>query len=62
LDHDPTHDDIRAFLGRLHTALVARDLTSAVSQPMARRSILHPSGRCSGRCGIKSASFISWPR
>src|SRR5437899_11143813 len=27
LDHDPTHDDIRAFLGRLHTALVARDLT-----------------------------------
>jgi hypothetical protein len=24
LDHDPTHDDIRAFLGRLHTALVAR--------------------------------------
>ena len=27
LDHDPTHDDIRAFLRRLHTALVARDLT-----------------------------------
>src|SRR5215467_11905243 len=27
LDHDPTHDDIRAFLGRLKTALVARDLT-----------------------------------
>jgi hypothetical protein len=27
LDHDPTHDDIRAFLGRLHTALVARGLT-----------------------------------
>jgi phage tail protein X len=27
LDHDPTHDDIRAFLGRLQTALVARDLT-----------------------------------
>src|SRR5215468_5389893 len=27
LDHDPTHDDIRAFLGRLHTALVARSLT-----------------------------------
>src|SRR5712671_4637050 len=27
LDHDPTHEDIRAFLGRLHTALVARDLT-----------------------------------
>ena len=27
LDHDPTHDDIRAFLRRLHTALVARGLT-----------------------------------
>jgi hypothetical protein len=27
LDHDPTHDDIRAFLGRLHTALAVRGLT-----------------------------------
>lgn len=27
LDHDPHHDDIRAFLGRLKTALAARDLT-----------------------------------
>jgi hypothetical protein len=27
LDHDPTHDDIRAFLQRLHTALSARNLT-----------------------------------
>jgi phage tail protein X len=27
LDHDPTHDDIRVFLGRLKTALTARDLT-----------------------------------
>jgi phage tail protein X len=27
LDHDPTHEDIRAFLGRLKTALVARRLT-----------------------------------
>src|ERR1700741_1989854 len=27
LDHDPSHDDIRAFLRRLHTALSARDLT-----------------------------------
>src|SRR5215468_1228332 len=26
LDHDPTHDDIRAFLKRLHTALQARNL------------------------------------
>src|SRR5438034_3471339 len=27
LDHDPTHDDLRALLRRLHTALSARDLT-----------------------------------
>ena len=27
LDHDPDHDDIRAFLGRLKTALAARGLT-----------------------------------
>ena len=27
LDHDPTHDDIRAFLGRLKLALAARNLT-----------------------------------
>ena len=27
LDHDPTHEDIRAFLGRLKMALAARDLT-----------------------------------
>ena len=27
MDHDPTHEDIRAFLGRLKTALTARDLT-----------------------------------
>ena len=27
LDHDPTHDDIRTFLRRLHTALSARNLT-----------------------------------
>ena len=27
LDHDPTHEDIRAFLQRLHTALAVRALT-----------------------------------
>ena len=27
LDHDPTHEDIRGFLGRLKTALAARSLT-----------------------------------
>ena len=33
MDHDPTHDDIRAFLGRLKTALTARDLTLWASLP-----------------------------
>jgi hypothetical protein len=27
LDHAPTHDDIRTFLRRLHTALAVRDLS-----------------------------------
>src|SRR6266481_156903 len=27
VEHDPTHEDIRAFLRRLKTALTARDLT-----------------------------------
>src|SRR2546430_17308930 len=27
LDHDPYHDEMRTFLGRLKTALSARDLT-----------------------------------
>lgn len=27
LDHDPDHDDLRTFLGRLNMALTARDLT-----------------------------------
>ena len=27
LDHAPTHEDMRAFLGRLQAALAARDLT-----------------------------------
>ena len=57
LDHDPTHDDIRAFLGRLKTALSARDLTLSGSRPMARRSIPCPSRRCSGRSRIKSVQF-----
>ena len=62
LDHDPTHDDIRAFLRRLHTALTVRDLPSAASRPMARHSIPHPLWRCSGVSRIKSVRFISWPR
>jgi len=59
VEHDPEHADIRAFLGRLKTALGARGLTLLGRRRMARRSILHPSGRYAGRCGIKSARFIS---
>jgi hypothetical protein len=46
VDHDPTHEDIRAFLGRLHTALVARGLPlcgvttdGAALSPAPRREV-----------------------
>src|SRR5215471_5343201 len=62
LAHDPPHEDIRALLGRWHTAVVARGLTPSAGSPrMARHSSLHPSGRGAGRCGIPSASFLSAP-
>jgi hypothetical protein len=62
LDHDPTHEDIRAFLRRLHTALTVRDLTlcglttdgSALSPP--------PLVEVFGISRINSVRFISWPR
>ena len=39
LDHDPTHDDITTFLGRLKSALVA--LTASAARAMwARRSAI----------------------
>ena len=60
LDHDPTHDDIRAFLGRLHTALRARDLT--LCGLTTAGSIPPPSWRCLGMSHSKSVRFISWPR
>src|SRR5262249_59028952 len=40
LDHDPTHDDIRAFLGRLQTAFTARNL--ALLGVMTDGSALYP--------------------
>jgi hypothetical protein len=40
LDHDPDHDDIRAFLGRLKTALAARGLT--LSGVTTEGSALYP--------------------
>jgi len=56
LDHDPTHDDIKAFLGRLKGALDARDLAPKGSQQMARRSILNPSEKSLG--GAPSAVHL----
>src|SRR5262245_65999419 len=40
LDHDPTHDDIRVFLGRLKTAFVARGL--ALCGVTTDGAALHP--------------------
>jgi hypothetical protein len=34
----------------------------SASRPMARRSLLHPAGRCLGRCGITWASCLASPR
>jgi hypothetical protein len=59
LDHDPNHDDIRAFLGRLKTALQARDLTllgittegGALFPSLSPRSLV--------ACLINFANFIS---
>jgi hypothetical protein len=64
LDHDPTHDDIRAFLGRLKTALSAHDLTllgvttdgSALSPEPLREvfgKVPHRSCTSSLRCAVK---------
>ena len=55
LDHDPCHGDIEAFLGRLKTALDARNLTLRGSRPMARPSIPIRSAQSSARCPISSA-------
>jgi len=48
LDHDPTHEDIRAFLQRLHTALAVRALTlrgittdGSPLSPPPRAEVLH---------------------
>ena len=59
LDHAPTHDDIRAFLGRLKTALAARDLTLRGITTDGSASIPSPSLRSLAGCRINSASFMS---
>jgi hypothetical protein len=59
LDHDPTHEDIRAFLQRLHTVLAVRDLTlrgmttdgsPLYPTPLAEvfRGVPHPLCQCHG--------------
>ena len=57
LDHAPTHDDIRAFLGRLKTALAARDLTlrgittdgsALYPEPLAEKRGAAPADRSKG--------------
>src|SRR2546425_4947014 len=46
LDHDPTHDDIRVFLRRLHTALAARhfNLFGGTTDGSALYSLPLPAG------------------
>jgi len=62
LDHDPTHDDIRVLLRRLHTALAARNLTlCGVTTDGAARAPV-PLQQCSGMSRITSVRFIAWPR
>jgi hypothetical protein len=61
LDHDPTHDDIRAFLQRLKTALTARDLTlcgvTTDGSALSPTPLVEVFGS-----RITSVRFISWPR
>jgi hypothetical protein len=59
LDHDPNHDDIAAFLGRLKTALDERTLTlKGITRPMVRHSIPSRSALFLGRCPINSVPFM----
>ena len=59
LDHDPDHDDIRAFLGRLKTALEARDLTLLGITTDGSSLYPSPSPRSFAGCRINFASFMS---
>ena len=63
LDHDPTHDDIRAFLGRLQTALSARDLTLCRRHDRWLGALSRaPRGGVRGGAASNLYSFISSPR
>jgi hypothetical protein len=58
LDHDPTHDDIRALLRRLTTALTARDLTLLGGTPDG--SALSPAPLVEG-CGAVPHHICTLP-
>src|SRR5438105_15091654 len=61
LDHDPTHDDIRAFLKRLETALSARDWTLVgIHNGWLRSLSCAPGGALSW--GAASNLYVSCPR
>jgi hypothetical protein len=62
VDHAPTHDDIRAFLGQLKTALTARDLTLCGFTTDGSALYPPPSRRGGGISRIQSVRFISWLR
>ena len=62
LDHDPTHEDIRAFLRAFANGLGGTRLDAAgYHDRWLSRSILRPSRRSSAGCRINSASFMSSP-
>jgi len=58
LDHDPNHDDIAAFLGRLKTALDERTLTLKGITTDGSHSIPSRSALFLGRCPINSVPFM----
>ena len=59
LDHDPKHDDIIAFLGRLKTALAKRNFV--LKGITTDGSVLYPnrSARSLERCPISSVPSMS---
>ena len=63
LDHDPTHDDIRAFLGRLHNGLGGTRLDPAGRHDRWLGALSRaPRGGVRGGAASNLSSFISSPR
>ena len=59
LDHDPDHDDIRVFLGRLKTALEARDSTLLGLTTDGSALYPEPLTEFFRGCRIKAVRFMS---